>query len=36
MSLNLDEVRGYFRYLATERGLSGASCRLYLNAVRFF
>ena len=33
--LTLDDVREYFVYLAVERGLSGASCRLYLNAIRF-
>jgi integrase/recombinase XerD len=34
--LSVDELQTYFRYLALERKLSGASCRLYLNAVRFF
>lgn len=34
-ALSLDELEGYFRYLALERELSGASCRLYLNAIRF-
>jgi site-specific recombinase XerD len=33
--LNLDELQAYFLYLVKERGLSGASCRLYLNAIRF-
>jgi len=33
--LTVDELQGYFKYLACERALSGASCRLYLNAVRF-
>ena len=33
--LTLDEVREYFVHLAVKRGLSGASCRLYLNAIRF-
>ncbi len=33
--LNVDELQDYFKYLVVERGLSGASCRLYLNAVRF-
>jgi integrase len=33
--LTLDDLRSYFVYLAVERGLSGASCRLYLNAIRF-
>ncbi len=34
--LSIDELQAYFKYLAIERGLSGSSCRLYLNAVRFF
>jgi len=33
--LSVDELQSYFKYLALERELSGASCRLYLNAVRF-
>ncbi len=33
--LNVDELQGYFKHLAIERKLAGASCRLYLNAVRF-
>lgn len=33
--LSVDELQDYFKYLAIERSLSGASCRLYLNAVRF-
>jgi len=33
--LTVEELQGYFKYLACERALSGASCRLYLNAVRF-
>jgi site-specific recombinase XerD len=33
--LNVDELKAFFEYLAIERGLSGASCRLYLNAIRF-
>lgn len=33
--LSRDELQTYFLYLVTERGLSGASCRLYLNALRF-
>ena len=33
--LNVDQLQAYFKYLACERELSGASCRLYLNAVRF-
>ncbi|HKK22835.1 MAG TPA: site-specific integrase [Pseudohaliea sp.] len=33
--LSVADLEGYFRYLACERGLSGASCRLYLNGIRF-
>ena len=33
--LGLDDLRRYFEYLATERGLSGASCRLFLHGIRF-
>jgi integrase/recombinase XerD len=33
--LSGDELQAFFVYLAKER-LSGASCRLYLNAIRFF
>lgn len=33
--LGIEELQGYFNYLAQERGLSAASCRLFLNAVRF-
>jgi integrase len=33
--LNIDELQAYFLYLVKERGLSGASCRLYLNGIRF-
>lgn len=33
--LGIDEIQAFFMYLAKERGLSGASCRLYLNALRF-
>jgi len=33
--LNADELQAYFLYLVKERGLSGASCRLYLNGIRF-
>lgn len=33
--LGLDELQAFFKHLALERELSGASCRLYLNAVRF-
>ena len=35
-TLSLDELQNYFLYLVKERGLSSASCRLYLNAIRFF
>lgn len=34
-ALGVDELQAWFKHLALERGLSGASCRLYLNAVRF-
>ncbi len=33
--LGLDDLRRYFEYLATERGLSGASCRLFFHGIRF-
>lgn len=33
--LGIDDLRRYFEYLATERSLSGASCRLFLNGIRF-
>jgi integrase len=33
--LNPDELQAFFLYLVKERKLSGASCRLYLNAIRF-
>ncbi len=33
--LSIEELQGYFKYLALERELSAASCRLYFNAVRF-
>ncbi len=33
--LSTDEIQAYCQYLVKERGLSGASCRLYLNAIRF-
>lgn len=33
--LTLTQLQQYFDYLAQSRHLSGASCRLYLNAVRF-
>ena len=34
--LSGEELQAYFLYLAKERNLSAASCRLYLNAIRFF
>lgn len=33
--IQLDQIQKYFVYLVKERGLSGASCCLYLNALRF-
>jgi site-specific recombinase XerD len=33
--IQIDELRDYFVYLVKERGLSAASCRLSLNAIRF-
>ena len=33
--LRTEDIQRYFNYLAIERGLSGASCRLYLNGIRF-
>ena len=33
--LNKKELEAFFLYLAKERGLSGASCRLHLNGIRF-
>jgi integrase/recombinase XerD len=33
--LGVEEVRGYLRHLAVERGLSWSSCRQHLHAVRF-
>lgn len=33
--LSVPELQAYFNYLAQERELSGASCRLYLNGIRF-
>ena len=33
--IQLDQIQQYFVYLVKERDLSGASCRLYLNALRF-
>jgi integrase/recombinase XerD len=34
--LSSDQLQAYFKYLVLERGLSPASCRLYLNGVRYF
>jgi len=34
--LNEEELQAFFLYLAKERGLSGSSCRLHLNGIRFF
>ena len=34
--LSVDQLQAYFLYLVKERHLSDASCRLYLNAIRFF
>jgi integrase len=34
-ALGVEELQGFFAHLALERNLSGATCRLYLNAVRF-
>lgn len=34
-TLGVEELQAFFAHLAIERELSGASCRLYLNAVRF-
>lgn len=34
--LSLAQLQAFFKYLALERELSAASCRLYLNGVRFF
>lgn len=33
--LNLQEIQAFFMYLVKERKLSAASCRLYLNGIRF-
>ena len=33
--LQVNQIQDYFVHLVQERGLSGASCRLYLNALRF-
>ena len=34
--LSREELQAYFLYLVKVRNLSGASCRLYLNGIRFF
>jgi integrase len=33
--ISIEDLRRYFVYLVRERGLSDASCRLYLNGIRF-
>ncbi|MCP4238002.1 MAG: tyrosine-type recombinase/integrase [Aestuariibacter sp.] len=33
--LQVQHIQNYFDYLVQQRGLSGASCRLYLNGIRF-
>lgn len=33
--LRCEQIQDYFVYLVKRRGLSGASCRLYLNGIRF-
>jgi integrase len=33
--LGMDDIQAYFMHLTKERRLSGASCRLYLNGIRF-
>lgn len=33
--LRAEQIQDYFVYLVQERGLSAASCRLYLNGIRF-
>lgn len=35
-ALDCDAVQAFLSHLALERGLAGASCRLYLNGLRFF
>ena len=34
--LSLEQLQAFFKHLVLERELSAASCRLYLNGVRFF
>ena len=34
--LSSAQLQAYFKHLALERGLAPASCRLYLNGIRFF
>jgi site-specific recombinase XerD len=34
--IDVEEIKAYFHYLVVERACSGASCRQYLHAVRFF
>lgn len=33
--IGVDQIQEYFVYLVKQKNLSGASCRLYLNALRF-
>ena len=33
--LSLEEIKGWISHLALDRALAGATCRLYLNGVRF-
>ncbi len=33
--LEVDDIQAYFGHLVRERGLASASCRLYLNGIRF-
>lgn len=35
-ALNTEQIQAYFLYLVKQRQLSPASCRLYLNGIRFF
>ncbi|MCP5011444.1 MAG: site-specific integrase, partial [Aestuariibacter sp.] len=33
--LQVSQIQAYFNYLVQERGLCGASCRMYLHGIRF-
>jgi integrase/recombinase XerD len=33
--LRAEQIQVYFNYLVQERGLSGASCRLYFHGIRY-